>query len=232
MRTTTRLQLAYGALAATDTVLAGSSRPWAHGARRMSKPLLMPLLAASLATDARAAGSPLRASTLAGEVAGWGGDVLLLGEGTGRFAAGAGSFGIGHLAYLRGLHGLRERRTPARDSPAVRAVAGVWAATAPVVAVAAARQERALGPTVLGYSALLATMTAAATRLGDDVPRRARVLSAAGAGLFLLSDSVLGARTFLLRAPSPRVESVVMATYTAGQYLISRGAACGGPAAR
>lgn len=227
MRTTTRLQLAYGALAVADTVLAGSSRAWAHGARRVTKPLLMPVLAASLATDPRAAGSPLRTSTLAGEVAGWGGDVLLLGEGTGRFAAGAGSFGVGHLAYLHGLHRLRERRTPAKESPAVRAIAGVWAATAPVVAIAAARQERALGPTVLAYSGLLATMTAAATRLGNDVPRRARVRTATGAGLFLLSDSLLGARTFLLRAPAPWVESAVMATYTAGQYLISRGAALG-----
>ncbi|MEV5000902.1 lysoplasmalogenase [Nocardioides sp. LML1-1-1.1] len=225
MRTTTRLQLVYGALAAADTLLAGSGRPWAHRARRVTKPLLMPVLAASLATDDRATGSPLRATTLAAEAAGWGGDVLLLGEGPGRFAAGAGSFGVGHLAYLHGLHRLRERRTTARRSPAVRAVAGVWAGTAPVVAVAAARQERSLGPTVLGYSGLLATMVAAATRLGDDVPRRARLLTASGAGLFLLSDSVLGARTFLLRSPSPAVESAVMATYTAGQYLISRGAA-------
>lgn len=228
MRTTTRLQLAYGALAAADTLLAGSGRSWAHRARHVTKPLLMPVLAASLATDPRAAGSPLRASTLAAEVAGWGGDVLLLGEGTERFAAGAGSFGIGHLAYLHGLHRLRDRRTPAGRTPAVRAVAAVWAGSAPVVTVAAARQERVLGPTVLGYSGLLATMTAAAARLGDDVPRRARLLTATGAGLFLLSDSVLGARTFLLRAPSPRVESAVMATYTAGQYLLSRGAAAAG----
>lgn len=225
MRTTTRLQLAYGALAAADTLLAGSGRPWAHRARTVTKPLLMPVLAASLATDTRAAGSPLRATTLAAEAAGWGGDVLLLGEGPGRFAAGAGCFGVGHLAYLHGLHRLRDRRTTPWRSPAVRALAGVWAGTAPVVAVAAGRRERALGPTVLGYSGLLTTMVASASRLADDVPRRARLLTATGAGLFLLSDSVLGARTFLLRVPSPTVESVVMATYTAGQYLISRGAA-------
>ncbi|HVK28843.1 MAG TPA: lysoplasmalogenase [Nocardioides sp.] len=225
MRTTTRLKLAYGALATVDTLLAGSGHRWAHRARHLTKPLLMPVLGASLATDPRAQGSPLRASTLAAQAAGWGGDVLLLGEGPRAFAAGAGSFGIGHLAYLSGLARHRDRSTPLAGNRRARAIAGTWALTAPVMAIAAARQERALGATVLGYSALLSSMAASAQHLSPGLPRDARVLTAAGAGLFLLSDSILGSRTFVLAEPPERLESLVMATYTAGQLLISEGAA-------
>ncbi|HWJ08541.1 MAG TPA: lysoplasmalogenase [Nocardioides sp.] len=225
MLTTTRLKLAYGALAAADTLLAGSRHRWAHRARHLTKPLLMPVLGASLATDPRARGARLRTTTLVGQAGGWGGDVLLLGEGPSAFASGAGSFGLGHLAYITGLARHRDRTTDPRDSTAVRAVAGAWAASAPVLALAAARQERFLGPTVLGYSAVLASMVAAASRLDAGVPRDARLLTAAGAGLFMVSDSLLGARTFLLPDPSQRLESAVMATYTLAQLLISEGAA-------
>lgn len=225
MRTTTRLKLAYVALATVDTLLAGSDHRWAHRARYVTKPLLMPVLGASLATDPRAQGAPLRASTLAGQAAGWGGDVLLLGEGPRSFAAGAGSFGVGHLAYISGLARHRDRTTPLTRNRAARAIAGTWALSGPVMALAASRKERALGPTVLGYSALLSTMTASAQHLSPALPRDARLLTAAGAGLFLLSDSILGSRTFVLPDPPARLESLVMATYTAGQLLISEGAA-------
>lgn len=225
MRTTTRLKLAYGALAITDTLLAGSGSRWAHHARFVTKPLLMPVLGASLATDPRAQGSPLRTSTLAGQAAGWAGDVLLLGEGPRAFASGAGSFGVGHLAYLSGMLRQRDRTSPLSANRAARAIAATWAVSGPVMAVAAGRRERFLGPTVLGYSALLSSMTATAQHLSPALPRDARMLTAAGTGLFLLSDSVLGSRTFVLTDPPHRLESVVMATYTAAQLLISEGAA-------
>ena len=50
----------------------------------------------------------------------------------------------------------------------------------------------------------------------------------AGTALFLLSDSVLAVQEFLLGEPRPVLESVVMATYTAGQGLIATGAAASG----
>ncbi|GAA4807786.1 lysoplasmalogenase family protein [Nocardioides caeni] len=222
MTTPARLRLAYVALAAVDTVLAGSARPAAHRWRRITKPMLMPVLAARLATDQEAAGSPLRRSTLAAQGWGWGGDVVLLEEGPRRFAAGAASFGVGHVAYLTGLLARR-----GRGGPRPRSVATVvaWSLTAPVMARAAARTWRPLGPAVLAYSALLTSVAAATHHLDDSVPADARHLSAAGATLFLLSDSALGTRTFLLRDPSPRWEALVMATYTAGQLLLAEGAA-------
>lgn len=225
MHTSTRLKLAFAALSVADTWLAGSGAGWTHRARFVTKPLLMPVLAASLATNEDAAHAPLRTTTLAAQAAGWGGDVLLLRHSDRAFAAGAGSFGVGHLAYITGFLRHRNRRTDLVANKATLGVAAAWALTAPFVALAALRKDRALGATVLGYSATLTAMAAHAQHLDAGLPRTARALTAAGALSFLASDSILGARSFLIPDPPERLESVVMATYTAGQFLISEGAA-------
>ena len=67
LTTSTKLKLAYVGLAATDTWLSGIADRRAHRARFVTKPLLMPTLAASLVTNPRAADSPLRTSTLAAQ---------------------------------------------------------------------------------------------------------------------------------------------------------------------
>lgn len=222
--TPTKLKLAFVGLAAYDAWLAGSSNPRAHKARVLTKPLLMPTLMASLATDPKAAGSPLRTSTLVAQAAGWGGDVALMGHGTKPFAVGSGSFAVGHAAYISGF--LRNRGAAARPGP--KAVAALWAATAPGMVVGAYREEKVLGPAIAGYSAMLAGTVAAATQLDPALPRSARRMTLLGAGLFMLSDSVLGTRKFLWKKAPPRIESVVMATYTAAQLLLSEGAARAG----
>jgi uncharacterized membrane protein YhhN len=221
LRTSTKLKLAYAGLAIADTWLAGSSRPVAHKARVLTKPFLMPTLAASLLTDPKAADSPLRTSTLVAQAGGWGGDLALMGHGTTPFAVGSGSFAVGHAAYITGF--LRHRgRVP---QPGPKAVAALWGVTAPGMAVGAYREEKVLGPAIAGYSAMLAGTVAAATQLDPALSRSARRLTLAGAGLFMLSDSVLGTRKFLWKNAPARVESVVMATYTAAQFLLSEGAA-------
>jgi uncharacterized membrane protein YhhN len=224
LRATTRLKLAYVGLAAADTWLAGSSHRRAHRARVLTKPLLMPTLMASLLTDPRAAGSPLRTSTLVAQTAAWGGDLALMGDGTSSFIAGSGSFAAGHAAYITGF--LRQRGETPRPGP--KSVTGLWAVTAPAMVVGAARQEAILGPTIAGYSALLAGTVAAATQLDPALPRSARTATLVGAALFMMSDSLLGSRRFLLKEPPARLESLVMATYTAAQLLLSEGAARAG----
>lgn len=226
MRTSTKLKLGYVALAALDTALAGSARSRAHAARRLTKPLLMPTLAASLATDARATSSPLRTTTLLAQAGGWGGDTLLLRHGDPRaFAAGAGSFGLGHAAYFTGFRRHRDRSRGLFQGRAARAVLASWAASAPVVARGAWRQDRVLGPAVAAYSGALATTVAAATSLDPVLPASARRLTATGALLFLASDTILGFGKFVLRDPDPRLEHAVMATYTGAQLLLAEGAA-------
>lgn len=224
LKTSTKLKLAYLGLAATDTWLSGKPGRLAHGARFLTKPLLMPTLAGSLFTDEQARSSPLRTSTLAAQAGGWGGDVALLGKGTKPFLTGVGSFGLGHVAYLTGF--LRHRGpAPLAASTGVRAVVVAWGATAPVMALMAGRQQRELGGPVLGYATLLAAMVAGANHLDPALSPASRRLTAAGAGLFMLSDTVLGIRQFALTDPPPALETLVMATYTAGQFLLSEGAA-------
>lgn len=133
-RATTALRLAYAALAASDAVLAGSAAPRAHRVRRVTKPLLVPVLAASMATDPRTHDSPLRTTTRAGQALGWLGDIALLGRGSGAFVAGMAAFGAGQAAYIRGFRTVRPRTLVAqRDRPVrglalrgIRAADGIW----------------------------------------------------------------------------------------------------------
>jgi uncharacterized membrane protein YhhN len=218
--TSTRLRAAYVTLAASDAWLAGTGGRWAQRARVVTKPLLMPTLAGSLL------GSPVtpqRTSTLVAQAFGWGGDVALLRHGTLPFAVGTGSFGIGHVAYVAGFLRRRDTSTSLLRQPTTRALGLVWLVSAPVMAVGASRTDRVLGPAVAAYSGLLTAM--AATALHLDGPPAARRLTGAGALLFLASDTLLGARKFLMTDPPERLESVVMATYTAAQLLLAEGAA-------
>jgi uncharacterized membrane protein YhhN len=224
LQTSTKLKLAYVGLAAVDTWLSGIAGKGAHRARFVTKPLLMPTLAGSLLTNPKAADSPLRTSTVAAQVGGWGGDVALLGAGTKPFLVGVGSFGLGHVAYLTGF--LRQHgHSDVREAAGPRVVAGSWALTAPVMAFMASRRNRELGGPVFGYATMLAAMAAAGNFLDTDLPPSARRLTAAGAGLFMVSDSLLGFRKFAMTNPPPQLETAVMATYTAAQFLLSEGAA-------
>jgi uncharacterized membrane protein YhhN len=224
LTTSTKLKLAYVGLAATDTWLSGRAHTSAHRLRFVTKPLLMPALAASLATNAQAADSPLRTSTLVAQVGGWGGDVALLGSSTRSFFTGAGSFGLGHVAYLSGF--LRHRgTTPLATGIGARVVATSWAATAPLMTLMAWRRQHELGGPVFGYATMLAALVASASHLDPALSPASRRLTAAGAGLFMLSDTLLGIRKFVLTSPPAELETAVMATYTAAQFLLSEGAA-------
>lgn len=224
VRTSAKLKIGFLGLAAVETWLAGSTHHLAQRARVVTKPLLMPTLAAALATEEKACGSPLRTTTLLAQAGGFGGDVLLLEHGDPRtFAGGAGSFALGHAAYITGFRRNRRRDRGLYDGPQARAVLASWALSAPLVSWGAFREEKALAPAVAAYSGVLATTVAAATN--TDLPPAARRLTAAGALLFLASDTILGFSKFVLKDPPPRLESVVMATYTGAQYLLAEGAA-------
>lgn len=225
MHTSRKLKLGYLALAGVDAWLSGSTRSAAHRARALTKPLLMPVLAASLATNPRARRSPLRTTTLAAQAFGWGGDVALLREGTRAFTAGAGSFGVGHASYLTGFVKHRNQEQPLLQRRTTKLLAGTAILSAPALVLGAQRHDPRLVPAVAGYSAVLTTMVATAQNLDRSVPTTSRRLTALGALMFLVSDTVLGMRKFVLSDPPARMESVVMATYTAAQFLLSEGAA-------
>jgi len=220
MQLATRLKAAYVGLALIDTALSASSRPVAHKARFLTKPLLMPMLSASLATTPGS--SSARVPVLAAQAAGWVGDVALLSEEKKPFVVGTAAFGVGHLAYLTAFVPRRRREPGLVADPRARALATVWAVSAPVAAWNARRAR--VAPVVATYSVLLTSMAVAATRLDDSRSRSARRLVAAGALMFLASDATLGLRKFVLDDPSPLVEGAVMASYTSAQLLLSEGA--------
>ena len=197
---------AYGAVAVADVVLAGRG---AKRARRVTKPLLMPLLMVHVVGAADEA-ADVKGLVLGGLGLSWLGDVALLGEGEGPFAAGLLSFLAAHCCYLAAF--ARRRRGGVRKArPVAAAYALAWAA---LNLVLYPRTGRMRVP-VLVYGTALAAMAMAA--LDTDIPA-----VAAGGAAFLASDSILALGAFDA-ATVPAGDALVMLTYTAAQALIATG---------
>lgn len=200
---------AYGVLAVADTVLAAGPSRWRR-ARVLTKPLLMPALAA------RCGPGPV----VVAQACSWAGDVALMREGRRPFLAGLCSFLAAHLAYVVAFR--RRSSEPLLASPGRRRVLAAGGLAAAGMAAAAAREDRVVALPVAAYGSTLAAMVAAAAAIDPD---RGRSQVLAGASLFLLSDTLLGARTFLLGDRTPALDGAVMATYTTAQWLIADGMA-------
>lgn len=225
-------QLGYGLLAVTDTLLAGRSSASAQRLRYLTKPLLMPALGTASTSDTDGRRDALRNGTLVALAFSWAGDVALLGSSRRTFLTGVASFAAAHVAYIGGFLTARDRKPRrlnsdknARPDSGSKAAAVTWLVLMPVVAIAAGRKDPALRVPVAGYATLLCTMFATSTRLDPELPSASRRRIVLGTSLFLVSDAVLGIEKFLLKDAGPRLGSVVMATYTAGQWLIVDGVA-------
>lgn len=189
--------MAYAALAVTDAVLAATGR---DRARRVTKPLLMPVLAVQRDAPTR------RALALGGL-----GDVALLGSGQAAFTGGLAAFLLGHVAWVRALRarpgGGVVRRRPVLALPYVLVLAGfnayLWDRTG---------RDRV---PVLVYSAALTATAVAALDSGN-------ARAAVGGALFLGSDGLLALERFA-DVHLPAHEGLVMASYTAAQALLAAG---------
>jgi uncharacterized membrane protein YhhN len=192
-----RSTAAYALLAAADTGLAATGR---GRGRRLTKPLLMPVLA--MAADA----PTRRALALSGA-----GDVALLLDGDAAFTAGLASFLAGHVAWIAALRrrggGGRLRRRPLLGAPHV----GAWLV---LNAVLWSRTGKDRLPVVV-YSTALAAMALTALDTADG-------RAAAGGALFMVSDGLLALERFAGMA-LPAHEGLVMASYTSAQALLARG---------
>jgi uncharacterized membrane protein YhhN len=220
----TAAKLGYLTLAAVDTYLAGREGKGARRARFVTKPMLMPALAASTHLAAEEKGGSLVRGVQAAQLFSWGGDVALLGKSERAFLAGVGSFFVAHVGYIGAFATARDPQA-GLSAPGPKAGATVWGATAPLMAVAAGRKDPMLRMPIAAYAAILSTMFATSTMLSPALPQSARRQILAGTSLFLLSDSLLGVQEFLRKERNSALESAVMATYTAGQFLIAEGAA-------
>ena len=198
---------AYCVLSAADVALAATGN---RRARRFTKPLLMPVLAAHVAGTAGSRDTkPL---ILAGLGLSGIGDVALLEKTDGRLAAGMGAFLSAHVCYLAALS--KRRRGGVGRAPWVAGAYGLaWLGLNVVLWPRTGR----LRLPVIVYGSALAAMAVAA--LDTDVPA-----VAAGGGAFLVSDSILAMNTFG-GASKAGADALVMLTYTAAQGLIAVGMA-------
>ncbi|WP_433871640.1 lysoplasmalogenase [Saccharopolyspora sp. CA-218241] len=184
----------------TDVVLSACG---ARTARRITKPALMPVLAAQ--RPPRGAGAAIG---LAGS---WAGDVALLAEGDRPFRAGLGAFLLAHLGYATAF------ARGGRPRAAHLVPAAVFTATSAVVF---GRLAGPLGRPVRAYAVAIGAMGAAATTVRGPGARRI----AAGAALFITSDALLGLGRFGVIGRRPELtDAAVMTTYALAQWLIHDG---------
>ena len=192
----------YVVLSLADAAVAQAG--W-RGARRFTKPLLMPVLIA----DAIAAeGDRADKRVLAGLGLSWAGDVALMKPGDAAFGAGLGSFLAAHFCYLASFRS--RRQSEAVGGTALKlAYLAAWGVLNALLLPRAGK----LRVPVFVYGATLAAMAAAAADTGSPA-------LAAGGAAFLVSDSVLALNKFDA-VDIPAAGAVVMLTYTAAQALIA-----------
>lgn len=187
----------------------------AHGLREwhmLFKPLAMALALALVAARARTAGGlrPFDTLLMAGLAFSLAGDVFLMLPG--QFIAGLVSFLLAHLCYIALFR---------RDAPwfaSGKAALATLALAGGMYAFLFPSLPPALRLPVAAYAGVIALMAAQAIGRATVLRDKHAVGVAAGALLFMLSDSLLAINRFAL--PLPMAQFWVLATYYAAQILI------------
>ncbi|GGO15395.1 lysoplasmalogenase [Micromonospora parathelypteridis] len=181
---------------------------------RVTKPLLMPLLAAYLWRACVERGARPDRLVLAALAFATAGDVALMIGGTGWFLAGMACFLGTHLCYIAAFTRYRAdlalRRPPLVAVPlgyAVLTVVALWWMWTGLT-------DAGLALPVAGYALALAAMASTAAAQGWRV--------GLGAALFLGSDLLIAAGVAGVAEP-PGAPVLIMASYAAGQALIVTG---------
>lgn len=203
-----------------------SSALGAEKPRKVSKTLLMPLLAASVVRRRHETRPAVTTGLLVGLAGAWLGDLVLLPR-KNDLNKGAAAFAVNHAAYVKLLHDAGAR--PNRFRSLVRYP--LWAASS--IGTAFARPD--LLPAAAGYGLLLTTTS----MLGDDSTLVAgltadpddpagadpRLGIGHGGNLFLVSDALLMLRALVGEdtVVGKLLDAGVMDTYTAAQLLLVDG---------
>lgn len=172
----------------------------------LTKPLLVPLLAAAMLARGRAT-PPLLLGALLGSFVG---DTMLLFSGN-WFLVGMAGFAVTHVCYIRFFvlgGALRNRR---RVLPAALLYGVLWVVLITLLWPDLASSMRI---PVACYSLLLASMATCAAVAG----RRTRI----GGALFLVSDTMIAGGIAHWHMPTG-TGFMVMATYIIAQYLLATG---------
>jgi uncharacterized membrane protein YhhN len=172
----------------------------------VTKPLLMPVLAAFALAAARDRKEEMRLATAGIALSGLGDTALLASESW--FIPGMGAFAAAHACYITAF---------ARDGAARGVRPRVAAAYASVWAFLIAVLWRRLGSLrvpVAAYSLLLVSTALLASGRNRE--------AAAGGALFLVSDALIACDLAGISAV-PRQDSAIMPTYVAAQFLLAAG---------
>lgn len=166
----------------------------------------------AVAAVARTESMAYQSAILAGLVLSLAGDVCLMFRGDRWFVAGLVSFLVAHLCFVAGFLWELPRVAP----PAYAWASLVWGAALLVVLWP---KVGALRAPVAVYGAVLAAMVIAAAARHDALADDASLYALAGAGLFLLSDSLLAVRQFV--RPYPLAQPLILSTYWLAIWLIA-----------
>lgn len=188
-------------------------------AATFSKPLLMPALALFVWLAVPGKKNRLFSWLLAALFFSWGGDLLLMFQGEHElfFLGGLVSFLLAHICYvIIFFTGIRQQKIPFRiilALPVVLYYAVLMSWLFPFLS--------AMRLPVFVYGAVISLMFGAALQLKNLQPGFAGNWLMAGAGLFVLSDSLLAANKFV--SPLPMAGFWIMLTYGLAQLLIVKG---------
>jgi uncharacterized membrane protein YhhN len=211
--------IVYAALALADLALLASGY---EGLRWYTKPFLMPILAVGVVVAARWRLDRARAALVLGLIASATGDTALLRSGDGAFVLGTLWFAMAHLCYIVAFANAGRGRGLLRRRPwLVLPYACVWLGGTALLWP----HLGALRTLIVPYSALLTTMAVCALDLSGRVVRRDGLLVAAGAVVFVISDSTLAFERFDPALAPPHASLLVMLTYVLAQALIVSGLA-------
>ena len=209
----------YCVLALADLSLIASGH---EALRWYTKPYLMPVLAVGVVVAARWRLDRSRAALVLGAIASATGDTALLRPGDGAFVLGTLWFAMAQACYIVAFaNAARGRGAVRRRLWLVLPYAAVWIGGT----VLLWPHLGALRSLIVAYSALLTTMAICALDLTGRLVRRDALLVAAGAVLFVLSDSTLAFARFDPPLAPPHAALLLMLTYVLAQAAIVTGLA-------
>jgi uncharacterized membrane protein YhhN len=182
----------------------------AHHQEYVFKPLTTLLIAVLAATARRGVDSRYRSWTVAGLLCSLAGDVFLMLPGD-RFVPGLASFLAAHVCYIAAF-----TRGGWRASPAPAVACGGYLMVLMWWLLPAAGDVRV---PVAVYGLVICTMAWQALERHRSLGGAAPALAAAGAALFVVSDTALAINRFI--APFWLAPLAVMGTYVPAQWLIA-----------
>lgn len=219
-------QLALGGFAASSATTIYAAATHKRKLEYLAKPLIGPSLIALVVSEqqkqtakqADAAKTDARQQTVLkfALAAATAGDIFMLQpDNEKRVTKGAASFAVMHGAYTANFRRSGSKPT----SKIVKPLAANWLTAAGLLALKAGT----MAPPLALYGTTLSTMAAHA--MSVPAGSRGRAAAAGGAGLFVLSDSLVAARRYLAKSElrKRQIETLVLGTYTAAQILLVAG---------